>query len=506
MMANLENEFILIAGSISKKTEKVFVDRAHDFTRALTKSILDSNGVLVVYLAGEPLNENGDPLTFDWTVVYEVEKLSANYAPVRQLKIVTSDLAMQTKMTAEKRKLIRQLQAQKFAEVIYVEDDLVTGGNIGDEQVEVATAMIALGGGKGVSDRARKMTKRRLPILPFDLQLGGFCDDGQGALGLRANFLRDPLSMFPVTGEQVKRELDVLSLQELIFELDELAERSIRIFQTEREAEQASRTPDVLILTALSVELAAARLAFGIKDETPHRRSANSIHFWTKIIEKTGGPISCAIASLGSAGNVNAASITTQLLSELKPKMVLMMGIAAGMRTKMELGEVVISERVIYYEGAAALSDGNLAARPEMPKPGVSTLQDLSTYFSGGLLPARLQERAITLGFTMPSESPAGEVTSRLTVSPATIASGEKLIRDPELLAGLRLQHDKVCVAEMEAYGVVDACDKQNVPALVIRGISDFGDSSKDSTFHKVASEAAAIVAIDYLTHGWSRT
>lgn len=502
-MANLKNEFILIAGSISKKTSKTFVDRAHDFIRALTKSILNSNGGLVVYLAGEPLNENGDPLTFDWTVVYEVEKLSVNYSPVRQLKIVTSDLAMQEKMTEEKRKLVRRLQALNFAEIIYLEDDLVTGGNIGDEQVEIATAMIALGGGKGVSDRARKMSKRKLPILPFDLQLGGFCDDGQGALGLRGNLLRDPLSMFPFTGELVKKGLDVLSLQEPIYELDELAERSISIFQAEREA-AASRTPDVLILTALPVELAAAKLAFGIQDGTPHHRSINGIHFWTTVAEKPGGPISCAIASLGSAGNVNAASITTQLLSELKPKKVLMMGIAAGMRGKMVLGEVVVSERVIYYEGAA-LSDGILAVRPEIQKPGMSTQQDLSTYFSERLLSKRLQERAMALGFTMPTESPAGEVASNLIVSPATIASGEKLIRDPEQFERLRSQHDKVCVAEMEAYGVVDACDKQGVPALVIRGISDFGDSSKDNTFHRLASEVAAIVSIDYLTHGWSR-
>lgn len=53
-MANLENEFILIAGSISKKTEKASIDLAHDFTRAVTKSVLDAQGGLVVYLAGCP--------------------------------------------------------------------------------------------------------------------------------------------------------------------------------------------------------------------------------------------------------------------------------------------------------------------------------------------------------------------------------------------------------------------------------------------------------------------
>lgn len=43
-MANLENEFILIAGSISKKTEKASIDFAHDFTRAVTKSVLAAQG------------------------------------------------------------------------------------------------------------------------------------------------------------------------------------------------------------------------------------------------------------------------------------------------------------------------------------------------------------------------------------------------------------------------------------------------------------------------------
>lgn len=90
-------------------------------------------------------------------------------------------------------------------------------------------------------------------------------------------------------------------------------------------------------------------------------------------------------------------------------------------------------------------------------------------------------------------------------VSPATIASGELLIRDRKLFEGFQGLHDKAVVAEMEAYGVFDACDKQNVPVLVVRGISDYGDTTKDNTFHKVASEAAAIVTLDYATYGWSR-
>lgn len=504
-MANLENEFILIAGSISKKSEKASIDLAHDFTRAVTKSVLAAKGGLVVYLAGLPINENGDALTFDWTVAYEAEKLLAGCPPARQLKIVTSQLAMQEKMTLEQRTLIRRLSAEDFAEIFYVEDDLVTGGNIGDEQVEVATALIALGGGKGVSDRARKTRKRKLPILPFDLRLGGFSEDGEGALGLRANFFKDPLSMFPFTGEQVKGRLDSMSLQEPIYGVDKIAELATGLLQDEIEAREAARSPDLLVITAIAIELAAAKKVFGVGEHVAARFTANGVHYWPVTIQRADGPLSCAIASLGNAGNVNATAITTLLLSELKPKKVLMMGIAAGRRKKLSLGEVILSERVVYYEGAAALAGGKIAARPEVPRPGLSTQQDLNAYFATASLPDRLQEHANKLGFAMPAESKAGEVAAHLKVSPATIASGELLIRDPKLFESFQGLHDKAVVAEMEAYGVFDACEKQNVPVLVIRGISDYGDKSKDNTFHKVASEAAAIVTLDYASHGWSR-
>lgn len=192
-------------------------------------------------------------------MVYEAEKLLAGCSPARQLKIVTSKSAMQEKMTPEQRLLIRRLSAEDFAEIIYLEDDVITGGNIGDEQVEVATAMIALGGGKGVSDRARKMRRDKRPVLPFDLQLGGFSEDGQGALGLHANFFKEPLTMFPLTGEQVKGRLDSMSLQEPIYGLDKIADLSVGLFQAEIEAREAARSPDLLVITAIAIELAAAK-------------------------------------------------------------------------------------------------------------------------------------------------------------------------------------------------------------------------------------------------------
>lgn len=123
----------------------------------------------------------------------------------------------------------------------------------------------------------------------------------------------------------------------------------------------------------------------------------------------------------------------------------------------MTLREVIISERVIYYEGAVAV-DGGLTPRPEIHRPNLKTLQNLTTYFSSISLENRLQQHAAALEFIIPDKSDAGEVATKLVAPQATIASGELLVRDSSFFDKIREIHDKACVAEMEAYGVIDAC------------------------------------------------
>jgi nucleoside phosphorylase len=62
--------------------------------------------------------------------------------------------------------------------------------------------------------------------------------------------------------------------------------------------------------------------------------------------------------------------------------------------------------------------------------------------------------------------------------------------------------HGKVEAGEMEAAGLATACRRGNVDWLVVRGISDFGDTLKSDQFHTLASHAAASVAVDFIQNG----
>ena len=502
----MAHNFILLAGSISKSTENELIDRAHAFVEVFVEEVLNAGGGFVIYVSEEPLNSDQKPLVFDWTVARTVDKLTANGILPLRLKIVASNERLNTKATSEQRKLLNGMIARGIAELVSLDDETLTGGNVGDEQIDHADAMVALGGGKGVLDRARKMSKKSLPIFPLDLQLGANSEDGTGALGIHKLFLNTPLTYMPHTGDQVIKTLPALSLQEPVLELSSIANRIVNALREEKLAQVAALPPEVLILTALDVELAAAKQALGISEFVAPFASNTGLHIWkTSINRHDGKMVSCVLACFAGAGNNDAAAVTATLLTELKPSNVMMLGIAAGIRQKCALGEVILVERVVAYEGQALVAGGKIESRPEITRLTMKVRQDLSNYLSSRQhLESRLTNSYKDLDIVFPIDIDSDLLPKSVIPKTATIGSGEKLLRDPDKFMAIRELHGKIEAAEMEAAGLFAACASHNKPVLMIRGISDFGDAHKDNRFHLIAAKAAAAVTVDYIANGMS--
>jgi nucleoside phosphorylase len=277
-------------------------------------------------------------------------------------------------------------------------------------------------------------------------------------------------------------------------------------------ASSSNKAPaDVAVLTVIQPELFAALDALGIpitaRETDPH----GTIYYRGALRSYLAG---CAyqivVTCIGSAGNPSATAAARDVIARYEPRVVLLIGIAAGLRGKVRIGDVVLSERVVAYEPGAAVvgEDGSprVTARPEVDRLPHAMNQQVVSYRHDE---ERLRSLFTKLGGRFPEAPPGREdefrehVASALTVRPATIASGEKLLRDPGKLRLIREeQHSKVDVGEMEAAGLVEACRRGNVPWLIVRGISDFGDELKDDRFHDFASRAAAAVTADFLAHG----
>jgi nucleoside phosphorylase len=267
---------------------------------------------------------------------------------------------------------------------------------------------------------------------------------------------------------------------------------------------------DIGILTVIPPELDAARNALALSEYD--KAGLNDTIYLRGIVRsvRRGCDYTVVLAGIGTAGNLSAAALAAQMIERYHPRVVLLMGIAAGMRGKVRIGEVVLSERVVAYEQAALVA-GEGGTRQVQPRPDITRashglLQDALHYQPD---PRRLVKIFECIRGTFPPAAAGKEDVWRQHVASSiecrkqvTIASGEKLLRDPSKLLEVRGLHGKVEVGEMEAAGVVEACLQTNTPWFVIRGISDFGDELKNDAFHGFASRSAAAVLADFIAHG----
>lgn len=269
---------------------------------------------------------------------------------------------------------------------------------------------------------------------------------------------------------------------------------------------------DVGILTVIPAELEAARLALGLPLSARHKEQDGTVyHHGTIHSRLTARDYSLVLGCVGFSGNYDSATSTTALLKDYCPTAVFLVGIAAGIRGKVKIGDAVLSDRVVAFEPGAAVrapgGDSALQPRPEMTRVPHAMRQDVVNYRYDA---ARLSASLASTGVPVPTPPPGEEdayckhVATQLSVRDATIASGELLLRDPSKLLVLReTMHGKIEVGEMEAVGFVNACSR--VPELrwlVIRGISDFGDELKNDAFQPFAAGVAAAALADFLAYG----
>ena len=83
-----------------------------------------------------------------------------------------------------------------------------TGGRYREAQVQCADGMVALGGGKGTYACGKDMSDLGKPVLPMDLDIGAFSEDGKGALDLHREFVDSPGRFFPKTHATVAGRIE----------------------------------------------------------------------------------------------------------------------------------------------------------------------------------------------------------------------------------------------------------------------------------------------------------
>ncbi len=186
-------------------------------------------------------------------------------------------------------------------------------------------------------------------------------------------------------------------------------------------------------------------------------------------------PIVMCRCEPGTAPLYAAQQRVDMAIRHLSPHVVVAVGIAFGTRHSQRLGDVLVSQRVQFYESARMNKDGSHTARGEPH-----------------LAPKHWVQAARTM------DQPD------FAVHPGLTLSGEKLVDDPVFRAQLMRDYPSAIGGDMEGQGLATACAAGKVDWVFIKGVSDWGDGSKGAGTEQDKTDIQRFAALNAATVAYS--
>jgi nucleoside phosphorylase len=259
---------------------------------------------------------------------------------------------------------------------------------------------------------------------------------------------------------------------------------------------------DIGIICALEhPELAAVLKAFGGPAAWVEVGDARHAHVYreTSISTCNGKSLRVVATTSTSMGLTAAAIATTQLVIQFRPRLVAMIGIAAGTRSGgKQFGDVLVADPSVDYNSGKVVLDGGI--REFQPDPYPIGLNPrlrsvLQKYRGPNSLFADIRGR-------WTHAVPPGP--NRLHVGP--VGAADQVIDDETRIVEIQKNWRKLIGVEMETYGVYRAVHEAPEPkprVASFKAVCDFAAEKSDS-WQEYAAFVAAEFAMEFFTREWA--
>lgn len=177
----------------------------------------------------------------------------------------------------------------------------------------------------------------------------------------------------------------------------------------------------------------------------------------------------CILVKCG-VGKVNAARTTQILIDKYSVDAVINIGSAGGVNEELNINDIVISEKLVQY-------DFDITKVGNYEKGEIC---ELGKYIEADKRLINLCKNAVD--------------TEEYQAKVGVIASADIFCADTKMAKEVREEFNAECV-EMEGAAIAQVCLLDNIPFLVIRGISDTPNGTNGIDFHthlKIVSERVA--------------
>ena len=165
-------------------------------------------------------------------------------------------------------------------------------------------------------------------------------------------------------------------------------------------------------------------------------------------------------------GKVNAAISTTLLIEKFNPTLIINTGSAGALDESLSVGDILISNNVMYHDANATAFGYEIGQIPQMPAQFEASQQLL-----------QLTEKVVK--------------QQNLTAKIGQIVSGDSFIGSSEQRLNIKRQFSKAMAVEMEATAIAQTCYQFNLSFIITRAVSDLANGESEMSFEKFLGKAA---------------
>lgn len=251
---------------------------------------------------------------------------------------------------------------------------------------------------------------------------------------------------------------------------------------------------DVAILCALRSPELEEILQLDYQWMTLKIANDSSNYFIGKILLSDSTVLNIVATYLPQMGMVASATTTMKMINSFRPRFILMTGICGGIKGKVDLGDIVVSD-LSFDLGSGKIKkaeDGSEEFEPDYRSIS------LSSEYKESLIDLSMN-RDVLRGIKdrWKGERKNGELN--LHIGP--LASGAAVIANAATAEKVTKFQRKLVAIDMESYSLFYCCEYVSRPKpipIVIKAVSDYADHEKNDSIQKYCSFVSAQMA-DYL-------
>lgn len=211
---------------------------------------------------------------------------------------------------------------------------------------------------------------------------------------------------------------------------------------------------------------------------------SDASQYFKGSFKKDGEIREVAVVAAARMGIAAASIASMKLVMSFRPRYLAMVGIAAGIKGRCQLGDIVVADPSWDWGSGKIVKAGRFQQAPH---------QICLDSFLRSKLTMLEQDAEVLDSIRRSWKGPSVDKVLRVHVGP--VASGSSVLADRKALAQILKQHRKLLAVEMETYGVFAAAEEAPLPqpkAFSIKSICDYADTRKNDAHQQYAAYTSA--------------